>query len=446
MGNRNAKVFLWSIIVALGGFLFGFDTAVISGVEKNIQELFLLTPFWQGFTISSALIGTIIGALLAGSPADKYGRKLVLYITALLFLISAIGSGLANNLSLFIFWRFLGGIAVGASSVIAPMYISEISPANVRGRMTALFQFNVIFGILIAYVSNYFLRDIDGPDSWRWMLGIGGLPALVFFGLLFVVPESPRYLIKTGNLELAKLTLIQAGNENVVNEIDDIKGSIHQKRENLFSGVFNKPIAIAFLVAMFNQFSGINAILYYAPRIFELSGLSAADSFLQPILIGITNAIFTMLGLVIIDRVGRRKLLITGSIGMAICLGLVANAFYQQNFEGNGLLICLIGYIMFFAFSTGAVIWVLISEVFPSSVRGQGQSLGCFTHWFFATLITFLFPVLVGEFKFGSVFAFGFFAIMMLLQAVVVWKFFPETKGKTLEEISRELLGISKKI
>lgn len=441
MDSKNLRVFSWSIIVALGGFLFGFDTAVISGVEKSIQELFQLSPFWQGFTISSALIGTVIGALVSGNPADKYGRKPILYLTAFLFAFSAIGSGLAHNLSLFIAFRFIGGIAVGASSVIAPMYISEISPAPIRGRMTALFQFNVIFGILIAYVSNYLLRNIDGADSWRWMLGVGGLPAVVFFFLLYLVPESPRYLIKTGKAALAKAVLLSIEVGDVNKEIADIERTMGQKKENLFSGRFNKPIAIAFLVAMFNQFSGINAILYYAPRIFELSGLSAADAFLQPVLIGVTNAVFTMLGLVIIDRVGRKKLLIYGSIGMAVCLGLVARSFYQQHFEGYELLIFLIGYIMFFAFSTGAVIWVLISEVFPNSVRGQGQSLGCFTHWFFATVITFLFPVVVGGSTFGSGYAFTFFALMMVIQAIVVWKYFPETKGKTLEEISGEMVS-----
>lgn len=440
MKKKYSTVFLWSIIVALGGLLFGFDTAVISGVEKTIQQLFQLTPFWQGFTISSALIGTVIGALFSGAPADKYGRKPMLFLTGALFAFSAIASALVSSLPLFITFRFIGGLAIGASSVIAPMYISEISPANVRGRMTALFQFNVITGILLAYVSNYFLRDIAGEDSWRYMLGIGSLPSVVFFFLLFIVPESPRFLIKSGKVGEARSILERAGAEWVEKEIEDIETSMKEVKESLFSMRFIKPISIAFLVAMFNQFSGINAILYYAPRIFALSGVSVADAYLQPIIIGITNGIFTMVGLAIIDKVGRKKLLIYGSIGMTVCLGLVARSFYMQDFEGYGLLIFLVGYIMFFAFSTGAVIWVLISEVFPNSVRGQGQSFGCFTHWFFATIITFLFPVVVGDSTYGGGYAFTFFAVMMIIQAIVVWKYFPETKGKTLEEISDEIV------
>ncbi len=438
MDKKIVTVFGWSVILALGGFLFGFDTAVISGVEKTIQHLFNLSPFWHGFTISSALIGTVVGALSAGRPADKYGRKPILFIIAALFALSALGSAFANSVSTFIGFRFIGGLAVGASSVVAPMYISEISPARIRGRMTALFQFNVIFGILIAYISNYLLRDI-GDNSWRWMLGVGGIPSLTYFFLLFIVPESPRFLIKKGKVTEARNVLQKIETLDIEAEIRDIKSSMIQVKENLFSGRYSKPISIAFLVAMFNQFSGINAILYYAPRIFELTGLSSTASMFQPVLIGITNGIFTILGLVIIDKVGRKKLLITGSIGMAVCLGLVARAFYMQSFAGYELLIFLVGYIMFFAFSTGAVIWVLISEVFPNSVRGQGQSLGSFTHWFFAALITFLFPIVAGEHEVGSGHAFAFFSVMMIIQAVVVWKYFPETKGKTLEELGNEL-------
>mgnify|MGYP001547689823 CR=1 FL=1 len=443
MHNKNLRVFGWSVILALGGFLFGFDTAVISGVEKTIQELFRLSPLWHGFTISSALIGTVVGALISGKRADQYGRKPVLFIIAILFALSALGSALANNVESFILFRFLGGLAVGASSVVAPMYISEISPAFMRGRMTALFQFNVIFGILIAYISNYALRNL-GPDAWRWMLGVGGVPAVAYFFLLFLVPESPRFLIKKNKIQDATKVLIKIESKDIEQEISEIRASMSASREKLFSGKYSKPIAVAFLVAMFNQFSGINAILYYAPRIFELTGLSSAESMLQPVLIGVTNGIFTILGLFIIDRVGRKKLLIVGSIGMAICLGLIANAFYKQNFQGFELLFLLVGYIMFFAFSTGAVVWVLISEVFPNSVRGQGQSLGSFTHWFFAAIITFLFPVVAGQNEQGAGYAFLFFSIAMVIQAIVVWRYFPETKGKTLEELGIELSGDGK--
>jgi sugar porter (SP) family MFS transporter len=318
------------------------------------------------------------------------------------------------------------------------MYISEISPAPVRGRMTALFQFNVIFGILLAYVSNYLLNGV-GDNAWRWMLGVEGIPAAAYFLLLFLVPESPRFLVKADMIAEAKVILTKIETLDIDSEIRDIKASMHVKKENLFSGRYGKSISIAILVAMFNQFSGINAILYYAPRIFALTGLSSGDSMFQPVFIGLTNGLFTIVGLLIIDKVGRKKLLIVGSIGMTLCLGLVARAFYAQSFEGYDLLIFLVGYIMFFAFSTGAVIWVLISEVFPNNVRGQGQSLGSFTHWFFAAVITFLFPVVAGEYENGSGHAFTFFAVMMLLQAIVVWKYFPETKGRTLEELGEEL-------
>ncbi|MDP4129946.1 MAG: sugar porter family MFS transporter [Bacteroidota bacterium] len=435
--KANGKVLAWSMIVALGGFLFGFDTAVISGVEKQIQNLFQLSPLWQGFTISSALIGTVIGALVSGKPADSYGRKPILFVIAALYVITAVGSAAAGNVDLFILFRFLGGIGVGASSVVAPMYISEISPAEVRGRMTGFFQFNVIFGILIAYISNYLLRD-TGAEPWRWMLGIAAIPAALFFILLFRIPESPRFLIKIGQTAKAKGILERAKVSFADKEIEEIKLSLVKSSghaQNLFLRRYRKPISIAFLVAMFNQFSGINAILYYAPRIFELSGVTSADSLFQSILIGVTMGIFTIVGMVLIDRVGRKTLLITGSIGMSACLGLVAYTFYSQNFSGFGLLIYLLVYIMFFGFSTGAVIWVLIAEIFPNRIRGKGQSLGSFTHWFFAALITFLFPVVSGEYKFGSGHAFLFFSIMMLVQAVVVWKYFPETKGRTLEEL-----------
>lgn len=437
----HEKVFAWSIIVALGGFMFGFDTAVISGVEKQIQELFHLSSFLHGFAISSALIGTVIGALISGRPADRVGRKPILFVIAGLYVMTAIGSALANNVSTFILFRFLGGIGIGASSVVAPTYIAEISPAKIRGRMTALFQFNVIFGILIAYVSNFLLHD-TGTEPWRWMLGVAGIPAIIFFTLLFVIPESPRFLIKVGKVAKAKEILKEIEVSAIDEEIEKIKLSVVQSsinRQTLFSYIYLKPISIAFLVALFNQFSGINAILYYAPRIFELSGLTNYDSLLHSILIGITNGIFTIVGLILIDRVGRKKLLITGSIGMSICLGLVAKTFYDQDFSGFGLLIYLVLYIMFFGFSTGAVIWVLIAEIFPNRVRGKGQSLGSFTHWLFAALITFLFPIIAKASQFGIGHSFMFFSLMMIIQAIVVWKYFPETKGRTLEELGEKL-------
>jgi MFS transporter, SP family, arabinose:H+ symporter len=442
MANQiNKNVVTWSIIVALGGFLFGFDTAVISGVEQHIQHLFQLSSFLHGFTISSALIGTVTGALISGRPADRFGRKPILFVIAALYVITAIGSALAGNVTSFIIFRFLGGIGVGASSVVAPMYIAEISPARIRGRMTAMFQFNVIAGILIAYFSNFLLREA-GAEPWRWMLGVAGIPAFLFLVMLFIIPESPRFLIKIGQISAAKVILEKIEIASVDEEIEEIKLSVsrtEEKKQTLFSALYIKPISVAFLVAMFNQFSGINAILYYAPRIFELSGLTNSDSMFQSILIGVTNGIFTIVGLILIDRAGRKKLLIVGSLGMSVCLGLVAKTFYTQNFSGYGLLIYLLIYIMFFAFSTGAVIWVLIAEIFPNSVRGKGQSFGSFTHWFFAAMITFLFPVIEKLSQYGVGHAFMFFSVMMLLQVIVVWKYFPETKGRTLEELGENL-------
>jgi sugar porter (SP) family MFS transporter len=321
------------------------------------------------------------------------------------------------------------------------MYIAEISPAKIRGRMTALFQFNVISGILIAYVSNYLLRNA-GDEPWRWMLGVAGIPSAIYLLALFGVPESPRYLIKVGKTVIAKAILERIEVSSIDEEIEEIKKSIDQpgeKRQTLFSALYFKPLSVAFLVAMFNQFSGINAILYYAPRIFEISGLTNTDSLFQSIMIGITNGIFTIAGMILIDRAGRKTLLMAGSAGMSVCLALVARTFYLQDFSGYTLLVYLLTYMMFFAFSTGAVIWVLIAEIFPNSIRGKGQSFGSFTHWFFAALITFLFPVIEKISESGVAFAFMFFSVMMILQLIIVWKYFPETKGRTLEELGQNL-------
>ena len=330
---------------------------------------------------------------------------------------------------------------MGASSVVAPMYISEVAPAKVRGQMTAIFQINVIFGILMAYVSNYLLYDLS-DYSWRIMLGIEGVPALIYFILLFFVPESPRFLVMKNRIVQAKEILMQIDDT----QVEQVVGSIQQQiRKNitqkgaLFTKNNKKAIIVAFLVAMFNQFSGINAILYYAPRIFEQSGLSSEDSLLQSVAIGIVNLVFTFMGFLLIDKAGRRKLLMFGSIGMAVCLGIASYIFFVFDLGGIPLLVSILFYIAFFGMSTGAVIWVLIAEVFPNSVRSKGQSLGSLTHWLFAALITFCFPVIAENGGIGLAFTFGFFSIMMLLQMLVAWLYFPETKGKSLEELSENL-------
>ncbi|MBL7858666.1 MAG: sugar porter family MFS transporter [Cyclobacteriaceae bacterium] len=440
--NQSNTAFRNAIVAALGGFLFGFDTAVISGVEKSIQQLWLLSDNAHGFTVASALIGTVIGSLLAGKPAEKYGRKKVLQAIGLLYLVTSLVTALTPSWELFVTFRFLGGIGVGASSVVGPMYISEISPANKRGRLVALFQFNVVSGILIAFLSNYFLFGI-GEDSWRWMLGVQAIPSLIFFVMVFIVPESPRWLMKSNRDSEAKEVLTEIGEPDVAQAMKRIKDSLYHEvgtvKESLFNGQYNKPIMYAVLLAVFNQFSGINAIMYYAPRIFEMTGLAKDTALLQAISIGVTNMLFTMLAISLIDKFGRRTLLIIGSVGMVISLGLVTRVFYTQDFDGYAVMFYLIGFIAFFAFSQGAVIWVFISEIFPNKVRAQGQTLGSFTHWIMAAAISWTFPIIADSSKMGGFYSFLFFTIMMALHGFFAWKVLPETKGKSLEGIQEEL-------
>ncbi len=440
MKNSNI-VFRSAIVAALGGFLFGFDTAVISGVEKSIQQLWALDSFNHGFTIASALIGTVIGSLIAGIPAERFGRKKVLQGIGLLYLVTSIVTALTSSWEIFVMFRFLGGIGVGASSVVGPMYISEISPAASRGKLVGLFQFNVVCGILIAFVSNYLLFGV-GEEAWRWMLGVQAFPSLVFFVMVFFVPESPRWLIKQKRIDEAQKVFTQVGEPSPKEIIHSIEQSLHSevgvKKENVFNGNYNKPIMFAVVLAMFNQLSGINAIMYYAPRIFEMTGLTKDTALLQAISIGATNMIFTLLAISIIDKVGRKKLLIIGSVGMVVSLGLVARAFYAEDFGGFGVMLCLVGFIAFFAFSQGAVIWVFISEIFPNKVRSAGQTLGSSTHWIMAAIISWTFPI-IADMKDGGYYSFLFFAVMMLVQGFFVWKVLPETKGKSLEGIQQSL-------
>lgn len=428
-----------SIVAALGGFLFGFDTAVISGVEKSIQELWSLTDFWHGFTVSSALFGTVLGSLIAGAPAEKYGRKRMLQAIGVLYLLTSLGTSLTSSWEVFVLFRFLGGIGVGASSVVGPMYISEISPAASRGRLVALFQFNIVSGILIAFVSNYFLFGVS-DEAWRWMLGVQAIPSALYFSLVFLVPESPRWLIKKGRNEEALSVLRKIGEPEPAKALNDVAASLRSevgKQERLFTKAYSAPIFYAVALAMFNQLAGINAIMYYAPRIFEMTGLAKGGALLQAVSIGVTNMVFTILAISVIDKIGRKTLLIIGSFGMVLSLGLVSWEFFTQDFAGYSIMIYLIVFIAFFALSQGAVIWVFISEIFPNSVRSKGQTLGSFTHWIMAWIISWTFPIVVESSELGGAYAFAVFAGVSVVQLLFAWKIMPETKGKSLEQIQK---------
>ncbi len=419
------NVWKYALIASLGGFLFGFETAVISGAEQIIQRLWALDAFWHGLTVSISLIGTILGALLAGRISDRYGRKPVLLVIALLYLFSAIGCALSPYWGFFLLFRLLGGLAVGISSVVGPVYISEIAPSKDRGKLTGLFQIMIVSGIFIAYLTNFLFAD-TGEDSWRYMLGIMALPALLFYVLLRSIPESPRWL------------LLHKGKEEAAQVFQLLGQPIHpapatsKGQVSLFQSQYMKPIVFAVLLAFFNQMTGINAILYYAPRIFEMAGFDAKLSYLQPIFIGGTNVFFTLLGMSIIDRIGRKKLLLSGAIGMFIFLLLTAFGLKGEN--SGMLLYYIIGFIASFALSQGAVIWVFLAEIFPNEVRAQGSSLGSTTHWVFAALISWIFPVIVESVPQGGYYIFLFYAIMVVLSFIFIL-FIPETKGKSLEDM-----------
>lgn len=448
-----------ALVAALGGLLFGFDTAVISGAEGALRVLFAETyislgkflgteTFWHGFTVASALIGTIVGALAFGKPADLFGRKRMLYILGILYFISALGSALAFNWSFFVIMRFIGGLAVGGSSVVAPMYNAEISPARFRGRMVALTQFNIVFGILLAYISNYLIKSMDlGDLTWRWMFGVEAIPALVFVILLIFNPRSPRWLISKNLVEEARRVLDRVGadSDNIGKEIEDIKASLVAERaalkERFFQAKYSKPILLAITIAAFNQLSGINAILYYAPRVFSMAGFAEDSAFLSSAVIGFVMLVFTLIAMVIIDNFGRKRLMFYGSIGYIISLLAIAITFFANGKEftesgGTVVLVSLIVFIAAHGFGQGAVIWVFISEIFPNKVRARGQALGSFTHWFMAALISWTFPVFA---EISGGFIFTFYAFCMVLQLLWVIFKMPETKGIPLEELQKRL-------
>jgi len=437
----NTRIFFWSLTSALAGFLFGFDTVVISGAEKTIQSLWGLSPGLHGFAMASALYGTVVGSLLGGWPADRFGRKLTLLWIGLLYIVGAIGSAFAQNIAIFIVARFIGGLGIGISTVVAPMYIAEIAPPKLRGRLGGMFQFNIVLGILIAFVSNALLEGI-GENAWRWMLGVAAFPSLLYALTCLVLPESPRWLLsKKGDREAGLQVLLQiqpnASASEIAAEADEI---IAASAEQVSSGHFwsrqlRKPIMLAILIAFFNQMSGINAILYFAPRIFELTGLGARAALLQSVGIGITNLVFTFVGLWLIDHLGRRTLLYIGSFGYIASLELVAWGFFRGHY--SIIPVCVFAFIAAHAIGQGAVIWVFISEIFPNRHRAEGQSLGSFTHWMFAALLTTLFPKMVSAVPPGYVFS--FFAGMMCLQLLWVKTMVPETKNVPLEELQKQL-------
>jgi sugar porter (SP) family MFS transporter len=431
--NRN--LILWSITVALGGFLFGMDVAVISGAEQIIQKLWNLSDLMHGTAIAMALYGTVVGALVGSFPANKFGRKKTLLWIGFIFLVSSVGAALATDVYTFMAFRFLGGLSIGASSVVAPVYISEIAPPKYRGRMGITFQLNIVAGILFAYVSNYLLQGVGGENDWRYMLGVVAIPSLLFSVLMFFTPESPRWLLLNRSDEEGARKIFTLSGANADELIKEIKNSVQPVKEFLFSGKFTRPIILAFLIAFFNQLSGINAIIYYAPRVFEMAGLGKDSAFLSSAGIGITNFLFTLLGWYLIDRSGRRKLLFIGSIGYIISLALIAFSFLGTSHGGITWFVFM--FIAAHAIGQGAVIWVFISEIFPNSVRAAGMSLGSLTHWVFAAIISQTFPFFAKAI--GGSYIFGFFAVMMVLQLLFVWKMMPETKGVALEDMNTRI-------
>ncbi|MCB0689786.1 MAG: sugar porter family MFS transporter [Saprospiraceae bacterium] len=442
---QKNKVFGWSIAVALAGFLFGFDTIVISGADQPIQRLWNTTPLFHGvFIMSMALWGTVIGALFGGIPCDRYGRKKTLFWIGILYLVSAIGSGIAWDPASFSFFRFIGGLGVGASSVAAPTYIAEISsPAN-RGKLVALYQFNIVFGILVAFLSNYIIGEMVENDAWRWMLGVEAIPAAIYCIWILSVPDSPRWLLLKAHRETeAREVLGQMYNSKAeVNKVvHDITHSVaHAANNSLFQKKFRYALTLAFLIAFFNQLSGINFVLYYAPRLLEAAGIGAEDALFQSTSIGIVNLLFTLLGMYLIDRMGRRTLIIIGSIGYIISLSVVAWA-YATGASQVILLSFVLMFIASHAVGQGAVIWVFISEIFPTDVRANGQAWGSGTHWVFAALITALTPFFISLVGDNPWPLFAFFAGMMVLQLMFGLFMMPETKGVSLEDLEKKIVG-----
>lgn len=437
------RLFLWSAVSALAGFLFGFDTVVISGAEQTIQSLWGLSPAMHGLAMGAALYGTVLGSLLGGWPTDRFGRRPTLLFIGILYVVSAFGCAFADGVGVFIVARFLGGLGIGISTIVAPLYISEIAPPAWRGRLAGMFQFNIVLGIVVSFASNALLARLGGADAWRWMLGIAAVPSVAYAVLCFGLPESPRWLLsrrgdRAGGLAVLRLIAPERTPAELAVEADAIVAAARAETgrgARFWTWRLRVPIALAFLVAFFNQLSGINAVLYFAPRIFEMTGLGQEAALLQSVGIGVTNLVFTFVGLALIDRIGRRTLLYLGSFGYIVSLGLTAWAFFTQH---HGIVpLCIFAFIAAHAVGQGTVIWVLIAEIFPDRHRAEGQALGSFTHWIFAALLTTFFPQMVTAFAPGQVFL--FFCGMMVLQLVWVHFMVPETKGVSLGELQRRL-------
>jgi len=437
----NLMLLICALVAALGGFLFGFDTVVISGAEQSIQSLWGLNATVHGLVISMTLWGTVLGSLIGGWPTERWGRKKTLIGIGLLYLIGSIGSGLAAGVHSLMLARFICGIGIGISTVVAPLYISEIAPPNLRGRLTGMFQFNIVFGILVAYASNALLANV-GENAWRWMLGVAAFPSLLYTLFSMALVESPRWLITHSGNRAAGSQVLQRINPRMRDTdlqilVDEIQAAAHRNEadERFLMRRLRRPIGLAFLIAFFNQLSGINAVLYFAPRIFEMTGLQSSSAMLQSVGIGLTNLVFTFAGLWLIDRLGRRTLLLIGSFGYIGSLGLCSWAFYAQHF--TLVPFCIFAFIAAHAVGQGSVIWVFISEIFPNRHRAAGQALGSSTHWIFAALLTLFFPTMTERMAPGTIFA--FFCFMMCLQLVWVRFMVQETKGVPLEKMMQEL-------
>lgn len=435
------KIAVWALIASLAGFLFGFDTVVISGADKNLQAIWNSSDAFHGTVVMGmALWGTVIGAIFGGIPTNRIGRKNTLLWIGVLFLVSAIGSAFANDPIVFAVFRFIGGIGVGASTIAAPTYISEIAPAKDRGKLVAFYQFNIVLGILIAFLSNYLLKDI-GENSWRWMMGVEAFPAIIYVLLVLFIPKSPRWLLsKFKNEEARKVLQLmgqEADYEKMKKEIELDNDNAAIANDNIFLKKYRTPLLLAFLMAFFNQLSGINAFLYYSSRIFQEAGLGESTALLSSIGIGVVNLVFTLLGVFLIDKLGRKVLMYIGSVGYIISLSLVAMAFFFH-WEGMAVPIFLFLFIAAHAIGQGAVIWVFISEIFPNHLRASGQAFGSTTHWVLAAIIPSLIPYLFSTVGAGAVFL--FFAVMMVFQLLFVAFMMPETKGISLEELSKKLI------